>query len=378
MDIQATHEELMLRDATRAFLESRAPLTRVRELASTPSGFDPKLWEDAASLGWFAMLVPEAHGGAGIGADGVVAATILAEELGRMLHPGPFVGVNVVADAVTRVGSGPQQEAVLPSLVDGTAVATCAIADGSGRWDARCVPTSASRPGDGYVLSGTKHWVQDGQNAADVLVTCRRDDGCVVQLLVPTDAAGVTVTPLETMDLGRRLADIEFADVAVEPDAILGDPAGAAAEAARQLRLAVVLQCAETVGVTASILERTVDYAKDRIAFGRPIGSFQAVKHHLADAVTSLEAAQAATWAAVRSVAADAADVIRAVHIAKVFVGRRCPHIVEVCMQVCGGIAMTWEDDSHLFLRRVQSNRMLFGTPAWHADRLCDIVGMVV
>ena len=162
----------------------------------------------------------------------------------------------------------------------------------------------------------------------------------------------------------------------MDGDAILGAPGAGAGEVERQLRLAVVLQCAESVGATARMLERTVAYAKERIAFGRPIGSFQAVKHELAEAATLTEAAQAATWAAVRAVADDAGDVVRAVHVAKAFVGSRCPHVVETCMQVHGGIAMTWDDDAHLVLRRVQSNRMLFGAPGWHADRLCDVVGV--
>ncbi len=226
------------------------------------------------------------------------------------------------------------------------------------------------------MVSGVKRWVVDAENAAHLLVTCRDDDDLVLQVLVAAEAPGVTVSPLATMDLGRRIADVELRDVRVELDAVLGDPAGAVAQVDHQLRLAVVLQCAETVGAVSAMLEKTVEYAKHRIAFGRPIGSFQAVKHHLAEAVTSLEAAQAATWAATRSLAVDALDAARMVHIAKAFVGARCPTIVETCMQVHGGIGMTWEDDSHLFLRRVQSNRMLFGSPEWHADRLCDVVGV--
>ncbi len=372
-----THEALMLRDGTRAFLESRCPTARVRELAATTSGFDPKVWEEAAGLGWFAFLAPEGYGGAGAAAEGVVAAAIVAEEQGRALHPGPFLAVTVVIDAVARVGSDAQRRALLPSQVDGRAVAAWAIADGPGAWDERGIRTTARSSGDRVVVSGTKRWVQDGQNAGQLLVTCRSDDGGIVQVLVPRDAPAVTVTAMDTMDLGRRLAQVRFDDVEVERDAILGAPGGGEEEIARQLRLAIVLQCAETVGATTRMLEQTVAYAKERLAFGRPIGSFQAVKHHLADAATLVEAAQAATWAAVRSVADEAGDAVRAVHVAKAFVGSRCPHVVETCMQVHGGIAMTWEDDAHLFLRRVRSNRALFGSPAWHADRLCDEVGVV-
>ncbi|HEX5097108.1 MAG TPA: acyl-CoA dehydrogenase, partial [Acidimicrobiia bacterium] len=218
-------------------------------------------------------------------------------------------------------------------------------------------------------------WVQDAQNADILLVTCRDERGRVVQLLVSVDTPGVMIVPLETMDLGRRLARVHFDEVQVPFDAVVGAPSDASAVDV-QLRLAVVLQCAESVGATGRMLERSVEYAKERVAFGRPIGSFQAVKHHLAEALMLVEGAQAATWAAARAVAADASDAARAVHVAKVFVGTECPRVVEMCMQVHGGIAMTWEDDAHLYLRRVQSNRMLFGSPTWHADRLCDVVGV--
>jgi alkylation response protein AidB-like acyl-CoA dehydrogenase len=174
----------------------------------------------------------------------------------------------------------------------------------------------------------------------------------------------------------RRFADLEFSDTYMSLDWVLGATGGVSAQVARQLNLAVVLQCCESVGATERILEKTVDYAKDRVAFGRPIGSFQAIKHLLAEAATWLEAAQAATWSAVHALAEDRSDLARAVHIAKLFTARRCPRIIEDCMQVHGGIAMTWDDDCHLFLRRVKSNSMLFGTQGWHADRLCEVIGM--
>jgi alkylation response protein AidB-like acyl-CoA dehydrogenase len=374
VDTQLTPEELMLAEAARAFLESRIPSARRRELSATPSGFDAEFWREAGKLGWLALLAPEDCGG--VGGDGVVAAAIVAEELGRALHSGPFLAVSVVIDALAREGSEEQRQVRVPSLVDGSAFAAWAIADGPGCWDAASVRTTATSRGDGVVLVGTKRWVQDGQNASHLLVTCRDDGGDVTQVLVPADAPGVTITSLETMDLGRRLADVRLEEVVVGSDGIVGAGGSAAAAVLRQLQLATVLQCAETVGATARVLEETVEYAKERIAFGRPIGSFQIIKHYLAEAATVVEAAQAATWAAVRCVAGELEDADRAVHVAKAFVGARCPHIVEECMQVMGGIAMTWEHDAHLFLRRVQSNRLLFGAPAWHADRLCDLVGV--
>jgi alkylation response protein AidB-like acyl-CoA dehydrogenase len=305
----------------------------------------------------------------------VIEAAILAEEFGRMLHPGPFLPVNVVADAVSRTGSDKQKESILPELAAGTTIASWAIADGPGCWDARELRISATRDGDAYLVRGSKRWVQDALAADLLLVSCRYDGG-VVQLLVPSDSPGIRLTSLTTADIGRRFADVHFQDVYVPPDSVLGEPAAVDAQLARQLQIAVVLQCAESVGAATQILARTVAYAKDRTAFGRPIGSFQAVKHLLAETATRLEAAEATTWAAVRALAEDRDDLARDVHVAKAFVSRHCPHIVEACMQVHAGIAMTWEHDAHLYLRRVKSNSLVFGTARWHADRLCDVIGV--
>jgi alkylation response protein AidB-like acyl-CoA dehydrogenase len=375
MDVELSPERTMLRNSTRAFLESRSPLSRVRELASSPTGFDPHLWADGASLGWCGMLVSEPYGGAGLGAQGVLETAIIAEEFGRLLHPGPFLPVNVVAATVTRLGSDSQRAAILPRLVAGTSVVSWALAEGPGRWDARDLGVTAIRQGAGYRIRGLKRWVQDAAAAEHLLVTCRRDNG-LLQLLISSDTPGLAVTTLATADLGRRLADVEFDDVYVEPDSVVAEGVTAETELVRQFALAVVLQCAESVGATARIMEKAVAYAGDRMAFGRPIGSFQAVKHRLAEGATWLEAAQAATWSAVHALGEERSDLLRAVHVAKAFVSRHCPRIIEDCMQVQGGIAMTWEDDSHLYLRRAKSNAMLFGTAQWHADRLCDAIGM--
>ncbi len=321
------------------------------------------------------MLVSEPYGGAGLGAQGVLETAIIAEEFGRLLHPGPFLPVNVVAATVTRLGSDSQRAAILPRLVAGTSVVSWALAEGPGRWDTRDLGVTAIRQGAGYRIRGSKRWVQDAAAAEHLLVTCRRDNG-LLQLLIPSDTPGLAVTTLATADLGRRLADVEFDDVYVEPDSVVAEGVTAETELVRQLALAVVLQCAESVGATARIMEKAVAYTGDRMAFGRPIGSFQAVKHRLAEGATWLEAAQAATWSAVHALGEERSDLLRAVHVAKAFVSRHCPRIIEDCMQVQGGIAMTWEDDSHLYLRRAKSNAMLFGTAQWHADRLCDAIGM--
>ena len=184
MDVEPTAEQLMLRDSTRAFLESRSPPERIRELAAEANGFDQDLWKRGASLGWTAMLVPEAYGGTGSGSHGIIGAAILAEEFGRMLYSSPLLQISVAADAVARVGSDAQKEAILSNLVSGASIATWAIADGPGGWDARSIGITAYQKDDGYVLRGMKRWVQDAHVATQLLVTCRDNYG-VVQLLVP-------------------------------------------------------------------------------------------------------------------------------------------------------------------------------------------------
>lgn len=378
MDIALTPEQRMLHEAARSFLAVRAPVKRLRELAESPSGYDETVWAEVAGLGWPGLLASEDVGGAALDADGVLAAAIVAEECGRVLYSGPFASVAVLTDALTRFATPAQRQHFLLGVVGGATVGAWAMADGPGCWDADAnaiQATSAQPTGGGYAVSGVKRWVPDADRAGFFLVACRSPAG-PLQLLVSADRPGVEVRRLVAIDLTRRFFDVEFRAVEVDADAVLGDPSGAPAQMSRQLQLAAVLQCAESVGAVETLLTETVGYARDRVAFGRPIAAFQAIKHHLAGAVTALEAAQAATWAAVRSVATDAGDAPRAVHVAKVFVGRRCPQIVETCMQVHGGIAMTWEHDAHLVLRRVQSNRMMFGSPDWHADRLCDVVGV--
>jgi alkylation response protein AidB-like acyl-CoA dehydrogenase len=375
MDIELTSEQALLRESTRAFLESRAPLQRTRELISAPVGYDAQVWESGASLGWSGMIVPEEYGGAGLGQQGVFETAILAEELGRTLYGGPFLSVNVVADALSQVGSPAQRSEILPGLVAGTSVATWAIADGPGCWDGRGRVVSATRQADGYVLNGVKRWVQDAAGAELLLVTCWAADR-QMQFLVRGDTPGLAIVPLAAADLTRRMADVELSDAYVPADGVLGDANGMTTQIAAQLNLAVVLQCCESVGAAERILEKTVEYAKGRFAFGRPIGSFQAVKHLLAEAATWLEAAQAATWSAVHALAENRSDLARTIHIAKMFTARHCPRIIEDCMQVHGGIAMTWEDDCHLYLRRVRSNATMFGSDGWHSERLCEVIGM--
>jgi alkylation response protein AidB-like acyl-CoA dehydrogenase len=367
MQPDMTDEQTLFRDTAVSFIEAELPVARTRELHDDPLGYDRSWLRKSAELGWFALMVPEAYGGGSVSGAGLLDAAIIAEQLGRFVQPGPFIPVNVVATAIAADGSAAQREALLPAIVTGEQVVTWAFADGRGNWDAGA-GLPARRDGDGLVLDGSRGCVQDAASADALLVTASVDD-TPVQVLVPAHAPGVTIRPLRTLDLSRRFADVEFDAVRVGHAGLLGTGGTGPLEA--QLLNAIVLTCADTIGAIDALFTMTVAYARQRIAFGRPIGSFQAIKHILADQALYLEACKAVAAAAATAVQAAAADAAEVASMAAAYVGDMACDIAQECLQVHGGTGYAWEHDLHLFLRRVRSNSALFGEPSWHRERVC-------
>jgi alkylation response protein AidB-like acyl-CoA dehydrogenase len=366
MQLDLTDDQVLFHETTARFVEAELPLVKTRELHDDPAGFDRTWFQRSAELGWFAMLVPEELGGGSVSGDGLLDAALVADVLGRGVQPGPFIPMNVVAEAVARHGSEAARAEVLPGLVSGAIVATWAFADGVGGWDEGAGVT-ATRGGDGITLSGVRGFVQEAPSADRLLVAATLD-GEPVQVLVPADAAGVTLTPLTSLDLSRRFAHLHLENVAVGHDDLLGGGTGALEE---QLRTALVLLVAETVGAMDRLFAMTVEYAKDRVAFGRPIGSFQSIKHILADQALYLESCKAAAVAAAKAVAAGDDAASEVVSMAGAYVGDHGHELAQECLQVHGGIGYTWEHDLHLLMRRIQSNAALYGEPSWHRERVC-------
>jgi alkylation response protein AidB-like acyl-CoA dehydrogenase len=222
-------------------------------------------------------------------------------------------------------------------------------------------------------MSGTKTYVQDAGAADWILVTARTGDG-LTQLLVPASASGVTVTPLVSLDMVRRFAHVTFDDVAVPASAVVGTPGDAGAEVERLLQTAIVVQNAETVGAVDRVFGFTLEYSMDRVSFGRPIGSYQAIKHRLADMKMELEACHGTATAAARAVQAGASNAPELVSVAKAYIAERGPAIIQGCVQIHGGIGVTWEADLHLYLRRVTQNAALYGSVAQHRERLAELL----
>lgn len=366
MQLDLTEDQVLFHETTARFVDVELPLSATRGLHDAPTGFDRSWLQKAAGLGWFAMLVPEALGGGSVSDQGLLDLCLVADVLGRQVQPAPVVPMNVVARALADQGSDRLQREVLPAIVGAEIVATWAFGDGSGGWDdGRGVTATAS--GGNVVLAGSRAYVQDLPGCDVVLVTATLDEE-PIQVLVPLDSDGVTVRPLDALDLSRRFAHLDLDGVAVPQDAVLH---GGTQQLDEQLRVAVVLNLAETVGAMDRLFEMTVSYAKDRIAFGRPIGSFQAVKHILADQALFLETSKAGAVAAAKAVAANDADAAEVASMAAAYIGDQSHELAQECLQVHGGIGYTWEHDLHLLMRRIQTNASLYGEPAWHRERIC-------
>jgi alkylation response protein AidB-like acyl-CoA dehydrogenase len=374
MELELTSDQELLRDTTRRFLQASVPLTAVRALADDPSGFDRGWWKKGAELGWTSLLVDEARGGGSVSGEGLRDLALVAEEMGAMVSPGPLIPTNVVAQTISVDGSDDLAERILPGLLSGESVAAWCVAEQGRPVDPSGVTLRAERNGDGFVLDGVKLPVEAGAEADWLLVTATGPDG-LSQFLVPTSAPGVQVTALRGLDLVRRNAAIRFEGVRVGASAVVGELGGASLSFERQLQTALVLQCAEIVGAADRVFDFTVQYAFDRSSFGRALASYQALKHRFADMKLWLESAQAITVDATKAVQSGAPDATEVARIAKAYVGERCPELIQDCVQMHGGIGVTWEHDIHLYLRRVVLHRQTYGDPTEHRDRVAILAG---
>jgi alkylation response protein AidB-like acyl-CoA dehydrogenase len=363
-------DQLLLADSTRRFLEARHPLPALRPFLEVEAVVDHGVWREGAALGWTAMLVPTEFGGGSLTEQPLVDLTVVARELGRVLYPGPFIPTNVVADAITRFGTADHRKRFLPSVASGQMPAAwCLTGDGS--VDEAAVEVAAQPTQGGFRLHGVARFVHAAATARLFMVAARCDDR-TVHLLIPAEAPGIQVRNHAGLDLTRRLAEVRFTDVAVDRSALIGlrDPGRLTL---RATELATVLQAAENVGSAEHLFEMTVRYAKDRVQFGRPIGSFQAIKHRLADMFIRLEGMRAAADYAALALNDGLADAHQAVACAGSYVPDTFAHLSGEAVQLHGGIGFTWEHDAHLFVRRAKTDQVLYGDGAWHRERLCQL-----
>lgn len=363
MTAVANPEQMLFASTAQAFLEKEAPLHRVREMHAVGTSFDAQWWQRAAELGWASLLVPEELGGGSVSGDGVADLVLLAEQAGRSVAPGPLHPVSMVLAGL--VEAPEHHEATIESLVSGAAVASWAVYEPGRLWSPLTPELTATATDGGYRLHGAKDRVEAG-DSADLLLVTALLDGAVRQFVVPADAAGVHVEPQNSLDMVKRYARVGFDGVQVGADAIVGSAEQTAAIIERQRQVALVLQCAETVGILDAVLAMTTQWLLDRHSFGRPLASYQALKHRFADMKLWFEAARATTAGAARAVGERSPQAGKLVSVAKAYVGERAPVILQDCVQLHGGIGVTWEHDLHLYLRRAALNRAMFGSPEDH------------
>jgi alkylation response protein AidB-like acyl-CoA dehydrogenase len=378
MDFAFSEEQEELGRTVRAFLARTSPETETRRLMETPEGFDRALWRRMGTeLGLQGLAVPEEYGGAGCGP---VEVGVVMEEMGRALLCAPFLSSAVLATTtLLRCADEDARKRLLPGLASGELVGTLALTEDSARWDAAGVELTARESNGSWLLSGHKTFVLDGATADVVLTVARTGDGIgdgIGVFWVDGDAVGLTREPLPTMDPTRRQARLDYQDVAATRLRTHGDGWDLVAQV---LDRAAVALAAEQVGVASRALDMAVDYAKVRHQFGRPIGSFQAVKHLLADVLLEVESARAAAhYALLASENSESADpeLPAVASLAKAFCSDACVQAAQENIQVHGGIGFTWEHPAHLYLKRAKTSQLLFGDPAYHRELLARRIGM--
>jgi alkylation response protein AidB-like acyl-CoA dehydrogenase len=362
-------DQEFFRETTERFLVEQVPPDVLRSLRGDRAGFDPSYWRRGAELGWTSLLVSEAHGGGTISGAGLVDLGLVAYEFGRHAAPGPLVATNVVAAALSEHGAAPD---VLGGLLSGESVAAwCAPGWGPDGWR----PTvTARREGSNVVLRGEARLVESAQQADHFLVTCL-DDAGATQVLAPAATEGVTTVAMRTADVTRRFGIVTFDDAALPTDAVVGRVGAAAADVERQFQLVLVLLNAESVGAMQAGFDMTVEWAFDRYTFGRPLASYQALKHRFADMLMWLEASHAISDAACIATEHRAENAPELLSAAKAYIGQYGTDLLQDCVQMHGGIGVTYEHDLHLYLRRFTVDRALAGTPADHRQRIAALLG---
>src|SRR5215212_4428196 len=367
MTDDANPERLLFASTTQAFLEKEASLSRVRELHAAGISFEADWWRRAAELGWTSLLVPEELGGGSASGDGVADLALVAELVGKTVAPGPLHPVSTVLSGLAEAPENHDQ--TIESLVSGEIVASWAVYEPGKQFSPLDAAVTATRTATGYRIDGVKDRVEAGAESA-VLLVVANCDGAVRQFLVPTDAPGVKVETQRAIDMVKSYARVHFDGVEVDASTVVGSAEQTPALIARQSQIAVILQCSEIVGILDTVLDFTIQWGFDRHSFGRPIGSYQALKHKYADLKIWFESCRATTNMAVAEVASRSPGAEMAVSVAKSYVGEHAPGMLQDCTQLHGGIGVTWEHDLHLYLRRVMLDRSLFGTPEYHNLRV--------
>jgi alkylation response protein AidB-like acyl-CoA dehydrogenase len=378
MDIGFSEEQQLLRDTARKFLDGECPTTFVRQMMATDAAATPEFWQRLADNGWLGITYPEEDGGSGLG---LVELVVLMEEIGRAVMPGPYPATVLLGGAaIAEAGAPAQRRQWLPRIVAGEAKATLASTEASARWDAAGIALSVREGRGGFVLNGSKLFVPDAHLADVLVVAARSRDGSTMEdgislFLVPREAAGLAVRLLPAIDETRKLCEVRLDNVDLPAAALLGDLHRGWPALGRVIDKAAVALSAEMCGAAQRVLDMTVEYAKLRHAFGKPIGAYQAVKHKCADMLVEIENAKSLTYYAAWAIDEAADEAPLAVSMAKAAASDAGRKVCAAGIQLHGGIGMTWEHDLQLYLKRAKADEVAFGDATWHRERIARLMG---
>jgi alkylation response protein AidB-like acyl-CoA dehydrogenase len=379
MDFGFNADQEMLRATARKFLDNECASDFVRARMAEAPGFTEEFWTKLAEQGWLGLVYPEQYGGAGLG---FVDLTVLMEEMGRAVMPGPFFSTVLLGGlTILEAGTDAQKKEWLTRIAGGQARVTLAWTEPSARWDAAGVTTTATASGGGFTLSGTKLFVPDAHVAHAIVVVARTTDGKnpedgISLFLVPADTRGVSVTLLPTMDQTRKLCEVKLDNVGVPGSALLGPKDGGFTPLSRVAQRATVALCAEMCGGAQKVLDMTTEYAKIRIAFGKPIGSYQGVKHKAADMLVDVENAKSLTYYAAWAVDENVPEAGLAASMAKAYASDAFRKVSGAGIQLHGGIGFTWEHDLHLYFKRAKSSEFTFGDATYHREKVAQLINL--
>ncbi len=371
MNFAFSDEQEQLRSFVRGFLEEKSSESAVREQMASEIGYDQAVWQQMANqMGLQALAIPEEYGGQGFG---FLEQVVVLEEMGRALLCSPYFSSCVLgANTLLHSDDEDAKKTYLPAIATGTKRATLAFTEEKGRWDETAVTMQASYNNGQWQLDGTKTYVLDGHTADLILLAARTEAG-VSLFCVDMEAKGLTRTPLATMDQTRKQAKLDFSKVAAK---LIGKDGKGWTVMSTVLDLAAVALAAEQVGGAQKCLDMSVEYAKARVQFGRPIGSFQSIKHKCADMLVQVESAKSAAYYAGWCAAEMNEELAHVASLAKSYCSEAYFQAAAENIQIHGGIGFTWEHGAHLYFKRAKSSELLFGDPSYHRELLAQRTGI--
>ena len=375
MHFAFTEEQDLLRHEVRKLLEEQCPMSQVRRWLETPEGFSGELWKRLGELGWLGLTIPERFGGAGLG---WTDAIIVLEETGRALLPSPMVSSTLAAATLLDAGSDEQQRRLLPGLADGSRIGTLAILDEEDHLAAASLRLRGEPEGGGFRLSGRKSFVADPTSADSYIVAFRTGDAAEELTLGVIDASadGVRAEAYPTMDATKQMGSLVLEGACIEADAVLGEVGSAWPVISRLLDRGAVAVTAEMIGAAQALLDMTVQYAKDRVQFGSPIGHFQGVKHPLAEIHVHIDSSRSLLWYAAWALDASPEEAPRAASLCKALATEAFNRIGIDAIQFHGAYGTTEDCDVHLYYKRSKWARATFGDADYHYERIAQLRGL--